>query len=81
MKEATGLVYKVFLAAVLCWLIFWLTGCGFFAQPGETSAEGHRRHVRNVRINNQEMMKDVDAFFLADKPSKASSSRVPPEIP
>ena len=47
-----------------------------FAQPGETEAEGHRRHQRNLAINRQEMMADIDAFLLLDKPSKLSERRI-----
>ena len=62
------------LGVILFALIFWLSGCG---QPGETTAEGHRRHIRNVRINQQELNQDVDRALLFDKPSKLSDKRVP----
>ncbi len=62
------------LSAILCALVFWLGGC---SQPGETMAEGHRRHLRNIRINQQEMMGDIDRATLADKPSKLTDRRIP----
>lgn len=55
-------------------LIFWLNGC---SQPGETVAEGHRRHIRNVRINQQELNQDIDKALLFDEPSKLSDKRIP----
>ncbi len=48
-----------------------------FAQPGETEAQGRRRHIRNARINQQELMEDVDKTLLVDKPSKLTDKRVP----
>jgi len=47
------------------------------AQLGETEAEGHRRHLRNERINQQEMMRDLDMVLLLDKPSKLTDTRIP----
>jgi len=64
------------LCIILCALVFCLAGCGFFARPGETEAEGHRRHLRNLAINNQELMYDIDKALLIDKPSKASEVRI-----
>jgi len=61
-------------AVVLYALIFLPCGC---AQPGETAAEGHRRHIRNARINQQEMMRDIDSVMLFDTPSKLTDRRVP----
>ncbi len=45
------------------------------AQPGETVAEGNRRHIRNARTDQQGMMQDLDAFWLTDKSSKLSTFR------
>jgi len=47
------------------------------AQMGETAAEGHRRHVRNHRLNRQAMMEDIDAFFLLDQPSRLNELAIP----
>jgi hypothetical protein len=44
---------------------------------GETTAEGHRRHKRVLRLNNDEMMADLDTFMLLDKPSKLTDKRIP----
>ena len=62
------------LGALLCALVFLLYGC---AQLGETTAQGRRRHLRNVRINKQEMMGDVDRAMLLDEPSKLTDKRIP----
>ncbi len=68
------------LAALLCTLVFWLGGCNLLEQPGETSAKGHRRHLRNLYINQQNLVSDIDMVLLADKPSKLSGKRIPPAI-
>ena len=65
---------SMILGIILFALIFWLSGC---SQPGETTAEGHRRHIRNVRINQQELNQDIDKTLLLDEPSKLSDKRVP----
>ncbi|MBN2457151.1 MAG: hypothetical protein JXB29_11560 [Sedimentisphaerales bacterium] len=67
----------IFLAITLFGLVFWLAGCGYFAQPGETVAEGNRRHQRNLRLNQQALIKDVDTVLLSDKPSKLTDKRIP----
>jgi hypothetical protein len=65
------------LVVLLLGIIVFSTGCGFFAQPGETAAEGHRNHIRTLRINNQQMMADIDRALLLDKPSKLSDKKIP----
>ena len=62
---------------ILCVLVFLPCGCGSFEQPGETAAEGHRRHLRNARINRQEMMQDIDRAILYDEPSGLAEKRIP----
>lgn len=75
MKKAS---VSVIVSIVLCTALFCLSGCsGFWAQPGETAAEGHRRHKRNLRINNQEMMQDVDNVMLFNEPSTLTNNRIP----
>ena len=69
-------VSKVILSVILCALFFLLCGCAW-NQPGETTAEGHRRHQRTLRINQQEMMADIDKVLLLDKPSKLTDKRIP----
>lgn len=63
------------LGVILCALIFLMHGCG--PTLGETKAEAHRRHLRNARINYQEMVGDIDKALLLDKPSKLSDKRIP----
>ncbi len=65
------------LGVLLCALALWLGGCsGYSAQPGETEAEGHRRHLRNLSINQQNLNRDVDRALLFDEPSKLSGRRI-----
>ncbi len=69
---------KVLLGIVLWVLVFLPCGCSsFFEQPGETAAEGRRRRKRVTRINNQEMMADIDKALLLDKPSRLTDKRIP----
>jgi hypothetical protein len=67
---------------VLCALVILLGGCGaFFAQPGETAAEGHRRHKRNLAVYNDSIWLDLDRTVLfMDKPGNATDIRIPPRI-
>ncbi len=57
--------------------VFMLGSDEDFAQLGETEAEGRRRHLRNARINRQELMGDIDRAMLSDKPSKLTDKRIP----
>jgi hypothetical protein len=66
------------LVVLLCTATFWLGGCSFFEQPGETTAEGHRRHLRNLSINQQNLNADIDRALLIDKPSTLSDKKIPP---
>ena len=61
------------LVIILCAFIL-LSGC---SQPGETTAEGKRRHIRNARLNRQELNSDLDTLFYLDRPSKLSDKRIP----
>jgi len=65
------------LGIALCALVFVLSGCEFLDQPGETAAEGHRRHLRNLRLQRQQFMHDVDYLLLMDEPSRLSEERLP----
>lgn len=57
--------------------VFLPCGCSSYEQPGETAAEGRRRHQRTLRINQQQMMADLDTLMLLDKPSKLTDKRIP----
>ncbi len=70
-------VFLFTLTFLLCGLVFWLGGCRSYEQLGETTAEGHRRHLRTIRINRQEMMGDIDRAMLLDEPSKLTDKRIP----
>jgi len=65
--------YLVIAAFILSSFLLLHCGC---SQPGETTAEGHIRHRRNVKINQQELMQDIDRALLMDQPSKLSDKRV-----
>ena len=73
MKNCTALMS---LCIILCSLVLWLTGC-WYTQPGETAAEGHRRHLRNLRVENEQMMQDIDTVLHTDEPSSLNEKRLP----
>jgi len=76
MKSVSVAVCKVVLAVILLVLVLTPFGCSL-SQPGETVAEGHRRHQRVVRINQQELMADVDTVLMLDEPSNLTDKRIP----
>ena len=76
MKSVCVSVCKVILSVILLVLAFASFGCSS-QQPGETAAEGHRRHQRIVRINQQEMMADIDMVLMLDQPSRLTDKRIP----
>ena len=47
------------------------------AQLGETEAEAARRHRRVFRVNQNELMSDLDRFMLWDEPSRLTDKRIP----
>ena len=69
-------VCKVILTFILLVLLFMPFGCSS-SQPGETAAEGNRRHQRVFRINQELLMADIDTVLLLDKPSKLTDKRIP----
>lgn len=75
-RHTGGIKFRMVLGVVLCALVFWIGGCSY-EQPGETAAEGRRRHQRNIHINKQEMAADIDKALLLDKPSKLSDKKIP----
>ncbi len=76
MKSFAGFASKLILGFVLWVLIFLPCGCSS-SQPGETAAEGRRRHERVARINQQEMMQDIDKALMLDRPSHLTDKRIP----
>ncbi len=77
MKSTSFFVVKAILTVVVFVFVFLPTGCRSYDQMGETAAEGRRRHIRNSRLNQQQLMADLDAFMLVDKPSKLTDKRIP----
>jgi outer membrane lipopolysaccharide assembly protein LptE/RlpB len=69
---AVSLLVVLLLASALL-----LTGCGFFNQPGKTPAEVHRDQLRTLRVNQQEMMSDIDRTLGVDQPSKLTDKKLP----
>lgn len=77
MKGVSFFVCKVILTIVLFVFVFLPCGCSSYEQMGETAAEGRRRHQRNLRIQRQQLMADLDTLLLLDKPSKLTDKRIP----
>ncbi len=66
------------LALVLCVLVVLSSGCATgWNYPGETAAEGSRRHKRVVRNNFEQMRADIDMVLLLDRPSHLTDKRLP----
>ena len=53
------------------------SGCGPWANPGETAAEASRRRERALRVNNSEMWADIDRFLMLDQPSRLTDRDLP----
>lgn len=53
------------------------SGCGPWANPGETGAEANRRRERTLRVNHSEMMADIDHFLMLDEPSRLTDRDLP----
>jgi hypothetical protein len=77
LKSINYFVSKVVLTVVVFVFVFLPCGCSSYEQMGETAAEGRRRHLRNKRINQQQLMADLDSFMLTDRPSKLTDKRIP----
>jgi len=78
MKEKLKSGLTMLLAAFLILVGLLAAGCGgLFSQPGETAVEGHRRHLRQLRISGQQFMSDVDTALMTDRPSGLSEKRLP----
>jgi len=76
-KSISFFVIKVILTVIVFVFVFLPSGCRSYEQMGETAAEGRRRHIRNSRLNQQQLMADLDAFWLVDRPSKLTDKRIP----
>ena len=76
-KSISFFVFKVVVAVIVFVFVLLPSGCKSYEQMGETAAEGRRRHLRNQRINQQQLMADLDTFWLVDKPSRLTDKRIP----
>lgn len=76
MKSVSACLCKMNLILILCVLVFLTVGCAS-NQLGESAAEGNRRHLRILRVSNQELITDIDKVLLLDKPSKLTDKRIP----
>jgi len=72
MLKCVGSRLLVFAVAVVA-LLQLASGCD---HPGKTASEVHRQHRRAISINQQEMMQDVDAALLLDRPSRLTELRM-----
>lgn len=76
-KSSSFFVVKAILTVIVFVFILLPSGCKSYEQMGETAAEGRRRHIRNSRLNQQQLMADLDTFMLVDKPSNLTDKRIP----
>jgi hypothetical protein len=65
------------LVVVLSALVVMSTGCGFFDHTGKTAAEANRDHIRTLKVNNGQMMSDVDEALFLNEPSKLTERHMP----
>ncbi len=66
------------LIMLLLSMVMLSAGCrSFFDQPGQTAAEVHRDHIRMLRVNQQELIRDVDRSLHLDQPSKLTDRTIP----
>lgn len=64
------------LVVLLASLVVTMGGCAMH-QMGETASEGHRRHIRNLRLERQAMAEDIDLLLMTDDPSTLSERVIP----
>jgi len=76
-KSISFFVFKAIITVIVFVFVLLPCGCSSYEQMGETAAEGRRRHIRNSRLNQQQLMADLDRFWLLDKPSKLTDKRIP----
>jgi hypothetical protein len=62
------------LIVALLTLVVMSTGCD---QPGKTAAEVNRDHVRMLRVNQQELMYDIDRTMFFDEPHRLTERHMP----
>jgi outer membrane murein-binding lipoprotein Lpp len=74
MKTNAGMILLVMLLGV----VFCVAGCSSstIIGQGETAAEGHRRHLRQLELARQQIADDIDAVMLTDQPTKLSDMRI-----
>ena len=78
LSDKKGAMMRKAIFGLILWVLVLLPcGCRSWEQPGETAAEGRRRHDRVARVNHQEMMSDIDKVLLLDKPSTLTDKRIP----
>ena len=68
-----NILVSITLGAILCMMVFWLGACSHL---GQTKEQVKRNHIRNARLNRQEMAEDVDALFHLNEPSKLTDKRI-----
>ena len=70
-------VVNIFLVLLLI-MAFCICGCGSstIIGHGETAAEGHRRHLRQLELARQGIADDIDAILLTDQPTRLSDRRI-----
>jgi hypothetical protein len=79
MTKRSAIVLNVISKMIICITLLAIAGCksSCWTQPGETAAEGDRRHKQVLSTNQQSLSGDIDRAFLFDKPSQATPLRTP----
>ena len=76
MESILACMRKVILVAFLSILFLVPFGCSM-SQLGETAAEGHRRHLRILRLYKPELVTDIDQVLFLDRPNRLTEKRIP----
>lgn len=76
MESILACVRKVILVTFLSIVFLMPLGCSL-EQLGETSAEGHRRHLRILRLYKPELVTDIDQLLFLDRPNRLTEKRIP----
>ena len=76
MESKLTCVRKVILVVFFSIVFLMPLGCSM-EQLGETAAEGHRRHVRILRLYKPELVTDIDQMLFLDRPNRLTEKRIP----
>lgn len=72
MKNTHGFIFF----AIIIALAFCLSGCSLITGQGETVSETNIRHIRQLEVEKQMLIDDIDATLHGDRPSRLTDMHV-----